>query len=54
MYLYWVRHGQTNINRDGKYQGAVDKEINEMGKQQAELLGRRLKNYISISCMPVI
>lgn len=43
--IYLLRHGQTNLNRDGKYQGAIDKEINEFGKQQAELLGARLKKY---------
>lgn len=43
--IYLIRHGQTNLNRDGKYQGAVDKEINQFGKQQAELLGDRLKKY---------
>jgi broad specificity phosphatase PhoE len=45
MNIYLLRHGQTNLNRDGKYQGAVDKEINEFGKKQAELLGNRLKKY---------
>ena len=45
MNLYLLRHGQTNLNRYGKYQGAVDKEINELGKEQAELLGNRLKKY---------
>lgn len=45
MNIYLIRHGQTNLNRDGKYQGAADKEINEFGRQQAELLGIRLKKY---------
>jgi len=43
--IYLLRHGQTNLNRDGKYQGTIDKEINEFGKQQAELLGDRLRRY---------
>lgn len=45
MNIYLLRHGQTNINRDGKYQSAVDKDLNEVGKRQAELLGKRLKNH---------
>ena len=45
MNIYILRHGQTNLNRYGKYQGIADIEINELGKQQAELLGSRLKKY---------
>lgn len=45
MNIYLLRHGQTNINRDGKYQSAVDKDLNELGRRQAELLGKRLENH---------
>jgi broad specificity phosphatase PhoE len=45
MNLYLIRHGQTNLNKLGKYQSAADKELNEFGEQQAELLGARLKRY---------
>jgi len=45
MNIYLLRHGQTNLNRYGKYQSAADKEINEQGINQAELLGKRLKKY---------
>lgn len=45
MNIYLLRHGQTNLNRYGKYKSAADKEINELGKNQAELLGKRLKKY---------
>ena len=45
MNIYLLRHGQTNINRHGKYQSAVDKDLNEVGRRQAELLGKRLKNH---------
>lgn len=38
-HLYLVRHGQTEFNRQGRVQGAgVDSELNETGRQQAELL----------------
>jgi broad specificity phosphatase PhoE len=45
MNIYLLRHGQTNINRDGKYQSAVDKDLNDFGMSQAELLGKRLESY---------
>lgn len=45
MNIYLLRHGQTNINRDGRYQSAADKDLNDFGRRQAELLGKRLKNY---------
>lgn len=45
MNICLLRHGQANLNRYGKYQGSVDKEINEFGKHQTELLGDRYKKY---------
>lgn len=45
MKIFLLRHGQTNLNRDGKYQGIVDKDLNEFGRKQAKLLGERLKKY---------
>jgi len=45
MNIYLLRHGQTNLNRDGKFQGATDKDLNELGKKQAELLGKRIQKY---------
>lgn len=45
MNIYLLRHGQTNLNRYRKYQNAADKDLNELGEKQAELLGIRLKNY---------
>ena len=35
MSLYYVRHGQTEWNRLGKYQGKSDIPLNETGRQQA-------------------
>ncbi|WP_313343931.1 histidine phosphatase family protein [Sedimentibacter sp.] len=45
MNIYLLRHGQTNINRDGIFQGDIDRELNEFGKKQAELLGKRIQKY---------
>lgn len=45
MNIYLLRHGQTNLNRDGKYQSSIDKDLNEFGITQAQLLGKRMKGY---------
>lgn len=45
MNIYLLRHGQTNLNKGGKYQGLIDKDLNEFGRAQAKLLGKRLKKY---------
>ncbi|MEL6222027.1 MAG: histidine phosphatase family protein [Cyanobacteria bacterium J06627_8] len=38
-----VRHGETNWNRDKKFQGQIDVPLNENGKRQAEQCGEFLK-----------
>lgn len=45
MNIYLLRHGQTNLNKNGKFQSAVDKDLNEIGKKQAKLLGKRIQKY---------
>jgi broad specificity phosphatase PhoE len=35
--IIFVRHGQTEINRDGRLQGRLDRPLTELGKQQARL-----------------
>lgn len=37
-----VRHGQTDWNLDGRYQGRADVALNETGQDQAEQLAREL------------
>jgi broad specificity phosphatase PhoE len=39
--IAFVRHGQTDVNRAGQLQGRVDTELTELGREQAERLGRR-------------
>lgn len=43
MKLYVVRHGQTNWNKIGIYQGDTDISLNEEGKVQALLIKEKLK-----------
>jgi broad specificity phosphatase PhoE len=40
--LILVRHGETDWNRDGRYQGHADPPLNEAGREQARELARTL------------
>lgn len=39
---YFVRHGQTDWNAEGRFQGQADTEINELGRSQATRNGKLL------------
>ena len=40
--LFLVRHGETQWNREGRFQGALDSPLTDRGKSQASALGQRL------------
>jgi len=40
--LYVVRHGETDFNRDGRYQGTIDVSLNDAGRAQAERAAERI------------
>ena len=40
--LYFVRHGETNWNAEGRYQGSKDIPLNDRGRDQARLNGETL------------
>jgi probable phosphoglycerate mutase len=40
--IYLVRHGQTEFNREGRYQGRVDSPLTELGRAQARAVAARL------------
>ena len=42
--LLLARHGETDWNRDGRFQGHADPMLNELGRRQAQELGLRLRS----------
>lgn len=40
--LYIIRHGETDYNRDGRYQGQSDIRMNETGRNQAAAVARKM------------
>lgn len=44
--VYFVRHGQTDWNAEGRLQGQADTDINARGRDQADRNGRRLSGLI--------
>ncbi|EKP93910.1 histidine phosphatase family protein [Thermaerobacter subterraneus] len=43
--LYLIRHGETDWNRAGVYQGQKDTALSPRGRQQARALGRRFAHH---------
>jgi broad specificity phosphatase PhoE len=44
--LLLVRHGETDWNRDGRWQGGSDTQLNEVGRQQAVALAETLDGTV--------
>ncbi len=42
--IYVIRHGQTDLNKEGRLQGRLGLPLNEYGVKQAETLRDELKN----------
>ena len=56
MKLYVVRHGRTNCNDEGKYNGKLDEDINEVGIKQAEEARKKVEklDIDLIICSPLL
>ncbi len=44
--LYFIRHGETDWNREGRLQGSQDIPLNALGRKQAEKVGGHLRDLI--------
>ena len=44
--IYLIRHGQTEYNVAGRWQGQVDSPLTTLGLQQAEQVGLALRDLI--------
>ena len=45
--FYFLRHGQTDWNAEGRFQGHADVPLNEVGLAQAELAPRDVRSGVT-------
>lgn len=45
--IYLVRHGQTQLNLEGRYQGRIDSPLTPLGIAQAQAVARRLAEIVA-------
>ena len=50
--LYFIRHGETDWNREGRLQGHTETSINARGRKQAALAAKSLASLIDPAQLP--
>ena len=50
MLLYVIRHGETEANKEGRFQGWSDNPLNEKGKELAVVTGRGMQGIRFDGC----
>jgi probable phosphoglycerate mutase len=45
--IWLTRHGQTEFNREGRYQGGCDSALTELGRQQGRRMGLLLSKLVA-------
>lgn len=50
--LYYIRHGETAWNAEGRFQGSRDIPLNERGRVQATAAGKILRDLIARDARP--
>jgi broad specificity phosphatase PhoE len=52
--IYLVRHGQTEFNMIGRFQGGLDSPLTALGRRQAQTVGRTLAGLVQADTPMVV
>jgi len=52
--IYYIRHGETSWNAEGRLQGTQDTELNDLGRRQAVQSGHILADLLARSGIDLI